>query len=84
MFRQIVIFLAVFMFGMAQSQNFYIPEFDDAENFNVEINGDLLIDSSSNTNNEITHQQVTFERLTLTKDVEGILHYSIGARTSSE
>lgn len=72
------------MFGIATSQNFYIPEFDEAQNFNVDIDGDLLIDSSSNTNNEIAHQQTTLERLTLTKDVEGILHYSVGARTSSK
>lgn len=84
MFRQSLFFLAVCMFGMIKSQNFYIPTLDDMENVNVEINGDLLIDTTSNTDKEIAHQQITYEPLRLIKDVEGILHYSIGARIPSK
>lgn len=72
------------MVGMIKSQDFFIPALDEMQNFNVEINGDLLIDSTSNTNNEITHKQITLEPLRMTKDVEGILHYSIGARVPSK
>lgn len=76
--------LAIFMFGMISSQDFLVPSMDKVEDFSVEVNGNLTIVSMTNTNNEILHQQIDYEPLKFVEDVEGVIHYSIGARTSRE
>lgn len=84
MFRQIIVFLSVFMLGVIANENFFISGDENGEAFNVEINGDLSINSTSNTNDEIAHQHINYEQLQLVKSVNGVLHYSIGARISSK
>lgn len=73
MFRQAITFMALCIVGLTR-----------ADDFQVEINGNLSIATIINTNNEIPHQQINFEPLKLMTDVEGIIHYSIGARSSSK
>lgn len=82
MFRQAI--LGVFLCGLISSQELLLPAIEKTDDFNVEINGNLSIQSAINTDNEIAHQQLEYEPLKLVKNVDGILHYSIGARTSSE
>lgn len=82
MFFKVILFLSMCTFGMIKSQDVFIRTLDELKNFDVEVNGDLLFDSTSNTNDEVAHQQT--ETLRLHKDVEGILHYSIGARVPSK
>lgn len=84
MFQQAIIYLALLMLGLVSSQDLLLPSMEKVEEFNIEIDGDLSFESSINTNNEIMHQQIDYEPLKLVKDVEGIIHYSIGARISSE
>lgn len=84
MLRKIVIFLAVFMVGMIATQEFSIFDFELIENSNKEINGDLSIISVDNTNKEIPHRPVHYERLEPMKNVDGIVHYAIGARVRSK
>lgn len=72
------------MFGMISSHDLLVPKLEKAEDFNIEINGNLSIASVINTDNEIPHQEIDFETLRIVTDVEGIMHYSIGARRSSE
>lgn len=72
------------MFGMISSHDLLVPMVEKDEKFNVEINGNLSIASVINTDNEIPHQQINFEQLNFVTDVEGLIHYSIGARRSSE
>lgn len=84
MFRQAIFYLALFMFGMISSHDLLVPSMKKAENFNIEINGNLSITSVINTNNEISHQQIDLEHLKFATDVKGQIHYTIGARTSSE
>lgn len=84
MFRQAVFFLAVFSFGVISSLDFSVPEMESAEDFRIEMNGNLSIVSATNTNNEISHQVINYEPLKFVADVEGLIHYAIGARRSSE
>lgn len=84
MFRQAIVYLALFMVGMISSHDLLVPAMTKTEYFSVEVNGNLSIVSVINTNNEILHQQIDYEPLKLAEDVEGLIHYSIGARTSSE
>lgn len=84
MFRQAIVCLAICMFGMISSHDLLSPKMGKTEEFNVEINGNLSIASVINTNKEIPHQQINFEQLNFVTDVEGLIHYSIGARRSSE
>lgn len=68
---KIVIILAAFMFGMIASEDF------------TEINGDLTIVTTRNQDKQIPHKPIHLETLKLHKNVDGVMHYSLGARTSS-
>lgn len=81
MLRKIVIFFAVFIVGMIASEEFSFFDFETTENSSQEINGDLSIFSTHNTNDEISHPPERVEKLEA-KKVNGILHYAIGARIS--
>lgn len=72
------------MFAIISGQDLLTPVADKTEDFNTEINGNLSINAVINTNNEITHQQIEYEQFKLVENVDGILHYSIGARSSRE
>lgn len=80
MFRQAIVILAMVMFAIISGQDLLTPVADKTEDFN----GNLSINAVINTNNEITHQQIEYEQLKLVENVDGILHYSIGARSSRE
>lgn len=84
MFRQAIFYLAIFSFGMISTFDSLVPAMEKTEDFSIEINGNLSIESASNSNNEISHQQFDYEPLKFITDVEGLIHYSIGARRSSE
>lgn len=83
MLRQII-FLAIV--GTISCQHFYAPDYVEAKNINIENNSiDVLgIKMECNTNDQISHQQTDLEQLKLVKSVEGILHYTLGARTGSK
>lgn len=84
MFRQIVVILATLMVVIISCQDLLTPKVDILPEFNAEVNGNLSIDALFYTDKEITHQQNDYEPLKMVKNVDGVLHYSIGARSSSE
>ncbi|XP_055298548.1 uncharacterized protein LOC129566533 [Sitodiplosis mosellana] len=84
MLRKIVIFFAVFMVGMIASEEFSLLDFETIESSHQEINGDLSIISTDNTNDVIPHPPVHYEMVQPLRSVNGILHYAIGARRSSD
>lgn len=72
------------MLGVIANESFFISDNGKGDTFNVEINGDLSMNSTSNTNDEIPHPHIDYEQLQLLKNFVGILHYSVGARISSK
>lgn len=90
------VFLIVLMFDMilCQDFDFWITDKDTDpdvtikaiyhETINTDISGDLSIVSTSNTNFDVVHPTVTYEMLNLSNNIDGILHYTIGARSQSK
>lgn len=84
MFRQAIVYVALFLFGMISSHALLMPTIEKPEDFNIAVNDNLTIVSVINTNNEILHHKIDYESLKFIEDVEGIIHYTIGARNSRE
>lgn len=83
MLRKIVICFAVFMVSMIASEEFdFSSDYESFESGQQEINGDLMIFSTHNTNNEVPHPAIQFEKLSALRNVSGIMHYGIGARVN--
>lgn len=70
------------MIGVIASDDL-LSEFDELKNFATEIDGDIKFETNNNRNKQIPHKPVHLETLELHKNVDGIMHYSLGARTSS-
>lgn len=71
------------MFSMINSQLFELPEKNVGSDLkNIKVVDDLLIETTSNMSNEIAHQQTEYETLRSMKDVNGVIHYTLGTRTS--
>ncbi|XP_031628119.1 uncharacterized protein LOC116343931 [Contarinia nasturtii] len=83
MLRKVVIFMVVFIVGMIASEESFFADYKDANNFDTEIYGDLLIKSAANTNDEIAHKPEHSHMLE-SKSYGKLVHYSIGARVSSD
>lgn len=81
MFRKTILLFAVFIVGIIAAENSETAPKNIPER---EINGDLSIISMHNTNTEIAHLPVEYEQMELEESVDGILHYSLGARVRSE
>lgn len=84
MLSKLVIILAAFIVGMIASEDVHDFDSNELTNFDTEINGDLQIQIlNSNKNQEIPHKLMHLDTLKLHKNVDGVLHYALGARTSS-
>ena len=83
MLRKIVIFFAAFLVAMIASEELNFSfDYESVENDQQEINGDLMIFSTHNTNNEVPHPAIHYEKLSALRNVSGIMHYAIGARVN--
>lgn len=82
MFCKIAVIFAALMIGVIASDDL-LSEFDELKNFATEIDGDIKFETNNNRNKQIPHKPVHLETLELHKNVDGIMHYSLGARTSS-
>lgn len=85
MLRKIVILMALFIIGMIAmiASEDCVALAKVANDFETEINGDLKIESSANTNDEAL--QKPEESVILNSDkVRGLIHYTLGARVKSE
>lgn len=78
MYRKIVFFLLIGMIARAEMFNLASRSRYD------QPDSDLAIVLTSNNGDEIEHQPVEFETLKLIKNVDGLLHYSMGARLRSK
>lgn len=79
MFQQAIFILGIFMFGLISSQDLLMPKIEKPDDSIDGING--IISINSTIIKEISHQSIEYE---LGENVNGMIHYAIGARTSRE
>lgn len=81
MFRITVIFFAALVVSIIASKD---ADLNEIKRFDSENINDLTFISTHNTNVEISHLPFNYGVFDMTEDVEGILHYSMGARVRSK
>lgn len=81
MFRKTIVLFVVFFVGINASED---SDFQWKSSLDRETNGDISIISMHNTNNEIAHRPIEYVEMELIEAVNGILHYTFGARVRSE
>lgn len=81
MFRKTIILFSLLIVGIIAKESSETQTENKPER---EINGDLSIVSMHNTNTEIAHLPIEYVQMEAGKNVEGIIHYNMGARVRSE